>query len=276
MYAEQFFRGLALIAAAYAAVCAIGFARHRSLLYPAPPRQEPPSHAPLEWLRGHDGEGDTFALCAFSERADARTIVHFHGNGEQVAHLARFALSAREHGLSYCAVEYPGYGMLSHRTPTESQLYRAAQSVIEQLLARGVRQEHIVLSGQSLGTGVAVEMARRALGARLMLLSPYTSIVDVTQHIAKVIPASLIVRDRFDSASKAPSIAVPTLIVHGKEDTLIPIAMGRELARRFRHARIVECDGRGHNDLFAEGEPSVWSIMVAFAAEPSRSSHDRR
>ncbi|MBL8681167.1 MAG: alpha/beta hydrolase [Myxococcales bacterium] len=259
----------AVLCGVYGLVCGIACVRHRSLLYPAPPRETPSRDAVLEWVQGNDGEGETFALCAFAQRPDARTIVHFHGNGEQVASLEQFARSAHERGLGYCAIEYPGYGMLSQRAPSETSIYRAAESTLRQLEQRGVRRSQMVLTGQSLGTGVATEMATRGWGSRLVLLSPYTSIVDVAQRLVVVLPAALIIRDRFDTRSKAPSVRVPVLIVHGAEDTLIPVEMGRGLSRLFPRARFVELAGRGHNDLFADRARPVWPMIIEFAQDRS-------
>lgn len=256
---------VAQLASLYALATFGACAAHRSMLFPAPPREPPPRGDGIEWLEGHDGTGATFALCAYAPEPNAPTIVHFHGNGEQVAWHGRFAQQAQRAGVGYCAVEYPGYGVLSDRSISESAIYTASESVLRQLAARGIRNEQVVISGQSIGTGVATEMARRGHGSRLMLLSPYTSIVDVTQRIAVVLPATLFVRDRFDTRSKAPHIHVPVLIVHGTLDTLIPVEMGRGLASVFPRAQFVELTRRGHNDLFAEQDPQVWPMMLDFA-----------
>jgi pimeloyl-ACP methyl ester carboxylesterase len=256
---------ISTLTAVYSVVCLAACAAQRSLMYPAPPRVEPAREGPLEWLRGRDEGGDTFALCAMPESDSAPVIVHFHGNGEQVAWHERTALAARAAGLGFCSVEYPGYGMLSHRSPSESALYAAADSVLAQLRARGVRRERVVLWGQSLGTGVASEMARRGHGSRLILLAPYTSMVDVVQRLVMVLPATLIVRDRYETARRAAAIDVPVLIVHGSQDELIPVEMGRGLARLFPRARLMEVAGRGHNDLLENERDGVWAAMVAFA-----------
>lgn len=259
----------AQLASIYALICGAACIAQRSMLYPAPPRETPPRGDGVEWLEGRDGAGETFALCGFASDPRAPTIVHFHGNGEQVGWQARFIRAAQSAGVGYCAVEYPGYGVLSHRPISEQAIYTASESVLRQLEARGVSRDRMILSGQSLGTGVATEMAQRGHGSRLILLSPYTSIVDVAQRIAVVLPASIIIRDRFDTRSKAASINIPVLIVHGAQDSLIPVEMGRGLARVFPRARDIELAQRGHNDLFAEQEQPVWPMMLAFARSTS-------
>ncbi len=108
-------------------------------------------------------------------------------------------------------------------------------------------------------------MATRGWGTKLVLLSPYTSMVDVAQRLVVVLPASLLLRDRFDTRAKAPSVRIPVMIVHGSDDTLIPVEMGRGLSRLFPRARFVELAGRGHNDLFADQTQLVWRQIVQFA-----------
>ena len=93
-----------------------------------------------------------------------------------------------------------------------------------------------MLQGQSLGSGLAAEMARRGLGGRLILISPFTSMASLGQRFFPWLPVAPLVRHRFDTLSKAPGIGVPVLIVHGTEDELVPFSMGEELARVFPRA----------------------------------------
>jgi pimeloyl-ACP methyl ester carboxylesterase len=107
-------------------------------------------------------------------------------------------------------------------------------------------------------------MARRGYGARLALITPYTSIVDLAATIAPFLPARLLVRDRFDNAAKAPNLDLPVLIVHGTNDEVVPASMGKELSRLFPHATIRLETGAHHNDLL--DLPSVTSELLRFAA----------
>ena len=75
-----------------------------------------------------------------------------------------------------------------------------------------------MLFGRSLGSGVAAEMARRGFGGRLVMVSPYTSIVAIAKRVFPLLPARLLVRDRFDTLSKASEIKIPCLIVHSARD----------------------------------------------------------
>jgi pimeloyl-ACP methyl ester carboxylesterase len=246
---------------AYAFVALAAFALQRRLIYPVRGSGAAPelSGATLEKLAGKDGR-TVHALYA-KARADAPTIVHFHGNGEELADMTDFVAVFRARGFGVLAVEYPGYGLSKPGDPNESAIYEDAEVALRHLIENeGVASANVVLSGQSLGTGVAVEMASRGYGARLVLLSPYTSIVDVANGYFPILPNSLLVRDVFDNEKKAPSIGKPVLVAHGTDDEVIPFALGRRLAGLFPNARFLPLESGRHNDLFLRGDTLVDEI----------------
>jgi pimeloyl-ACP methyl ester carboxylesterase len=119
-----------------------------------------------------------------------------------------------------------------------------------------------VLSGNSLGTGVASEMARRGRGSRLVLVAPYTSIPDLVTERVPWVPARFLLADGFDTLAKAPDIHVPTLVIHGDEDEVVPFAMGRRLARSIAGARFIPVAGGRHGDLFARDGRRLLDAIV--------------
>jgi hypothetical protein len=254
---------LSVLAFCYLAACVAAFAMQRSMIYPAPRAPIPlPASQGFSRLRL---EGDLFVdLFHLPAPAGAPTVVHFHGNGEQLLDQQDLGARLREWGPGFLAVEYPGYGA-SPGSPTEDGIYAAAEAALAHLRAQGVPAERTVLSGRSLGTGVAVEMARRGHGTRVMLVSPYTSIVALAGQFFPYLPATLLVRDRYDTASKAPSVNVPVLIIHGERDTLIPVEMGRQLGTRFPQATVETVAGAGHNDVLERSGTKQVDRMAAFA-----------
>ncbi len=179
-----------------------------------------------------------------------RTVVHFHNNRETVEACLDFARAVQNEGLGIVLVEYRGYGASRTGEPSEEGLYLDAEAALDMLEARGIGPESIVLSGTSLGTGVAAEMARRGRGSRLVLMAPYTSIPDLVTDVVPFFPATALVPDHFETLAKAPSIAIPTLVIHGTDDEIVPFWMGREVAGRMPDARLLEVDGGRHGDLF--------------------------
>ena len=245
------FRSLATLLLCYLALCALVFFNQRRLVFPVPPGAQEPGLPGAELLRIPGPEGSTVYALYVPAPPGAPTVVHFHGNGEQLGDETRLARLYQDAGLGFLAVEYPGYGLARGKEgPSETGLYAAAQAALGYLHgALGVPRERTVLQGQSIGSGVAVEMAKRGEGARLILITPYTSLVELGGRLFPWLPAWLLVRDRFDTVSKAPDIQVPVFIVHGTRDEIIPVDMGERLGTVFPHATVRILEGKHHNNV---------------------------
>src|ERR1035438_7632383 len=171
------------------------------------------------------------------------------------AEAALGGLGERASAFGGALEEYRGWGFAREASPSEDGLYADAEAALEALDERGTGPERVVLWGTSLGTGVAAEMARRERGARLVLVSPYTSIPGLVTAVARLVPAGLLVADHFDTLSKAAGILIPTLVIHGDSDEIVPYWMGERLTDAIAHARLVTVAGGHHGDLFErEGE----------------------
>jgi fermentation-respiration switch protein FrsA (DUF1100 family) len=238
--------------ALYALVCAIGRLSYRSILYPAPltdPVPPPPGARLLE-LRAADGAPVHAMDFAGSAAGRGRTVVYFHGNGEVIGDNVWMAERLVAEGFGVLLVEYRGYGRSRGPAPSESGLYADAAAVLDDLAARGFGPDRIVLWGASLGTGVAIEMARRGRGAALVLVAPYTSIPDMGARVTPFLPMRLVMGDHFDNLQKAPALNLPTVVVHGTADEVIPFAMGAGIARSIRGSRFEPVDRGHHMDCF--------------------------
>jgi uncharacterized protein len=255
---------IAMLAIGYLAVCLLVFVFQRKLVFPVPPGAREPQLSGARLLRIPGPEGSTVYVLHVPAPPGEPTVVHFHGNGDQLADQNWVAQRFQEAGVGFYVMEYPGYGLAAGRGPSEKDLYAAAEVALEYLSRElGVPREHTVLQGQSFGSGVAVEMARRGHGARLALITPYTSIGDLGARMFPWLPARLLVRDRFDNAAKAPGVTLPVLIVHGTRDEVIPVDMGQTLGRLFPHATVHLVQRATHNDVFYA--PGVLEELVRFA-----------
>lgn len=246
-------RGLAFAAAVLLALAvALGWWQ-ASMIFPAPARGREPAY-PDNVVRTPEA--------TFLYFHGPRVVAYFHGNGEDLADSIPMISLLRSLGVGVLAVEYPGYG-IAGGLPSESGAYAAAEGALQWLRTeQGVGADRVVLLGQSLGTGVAAEMAQRGLGARLVLISPFTSIVDMARRMLPFVPA-FFVRHRFDTRSKAAGIAEPVLIIHGTDDEVVPFSMGQRLAPAFPHAQLVPVPGGRHNDLL-----TLHAIEVRNALSP--------
>jgi uncharacterized protein len=193
----------------------------------------------------------------------ARTLVHFHNNRETVESAASFARALHERGLGVLLVEYRGYGASAGGAPSEEGLYRDAEAALDMLAARGIGPDRVILSGASLGTGVAAEMARRGRGARLVLVSPYTSIADLVTTAVLGAPIGFLLADRFDTLEKASAIRVPTLVIHGDADEIVPFAMGQRVAGSIVKAELLRVRRGRHGDLFVREGRRLFDAIAA-------------
>lgn len=236
----------------YATVTALVRLSYRAVLYPIP-RVVPswtPAGTTILTTTAADGLPVHALLFPSRDGANTRVLVHFHGNGLTAHDLEPLAQRFVVKGLAVVVAEYRGYGISTTGSPSEDGLYRDAEAVLDLLEARGIKRDDVVLWGTSLGTGVAVEMARQGRGSALVLVSPYTSIPALAARIAPIVPMRLVIGDKFDTLSKAPSLHLPTLIIHGDEDEVIPFAMGERVRKAIVGARFVAVPGAHHNDLF--------------------------
>ena len=194
-----------------------------------------------------------------------RTLVHFHNNRDQAGDAADLARALWALGLGVLLVEYRGYGISRGAAPSEEGLYNDAEAALDGLAERGIGPDRVVLWGTSLGTGVAAEMARRGRGAALVLVTPYTSIPEVVSDVVPVVPAALIIPHRFDTLGKSAEIRVPTLVIHGDADEIVPFWMGRRVASTIAGARLIRVPGGHHGDLFLRERALLIEAIGAMA-----------
>ena len=262
-------------ACVYGGIALAAFFGQRSLLYPVPSHDVEPraAGAALVKITGDNG-AIVYGLYAPAPPG-APTLVHFHGNGEDLAGQAMLVSGLRRAGLGVLAVEYPGYGLARDQPTDETSIYVAAEASLRFLIEGGVPREAIVLQGQSLGTGVAVEMARRGHGGRLILISPYTSIVDMAALLLPFLPVRYLVRDKYENEEKVAALTLAALVIHGTNDEVVPHRMGRRIAELLPGAEWISVPGGGHNDLFNSDRMDVLAKIVAFARGTAPSALER-
>jgi uncharacterized protein len=155
-------------------------------------------------------------------------VVLFHGTGGTVTALEPWAAAFRARGCGVLLADYRGYSG-NPGLPSEEGLYADARAVLDWLAAQGFDDRRNVLLGWSLGTGVAVQMAIERHPAALVLLAPYTSVVEVGARRHPILPVRSLIRDRFDSMSKIAAVDTPVMIVTGSLDFIVPPDMGHDL-----------------------------------------------
>ena len=196
------------------------------------------------------------------------TVLVFNGNAGNRLHRVPLAAELRRHGFHVLLTDYRGYGG-NPGTPSESGLSADARAARAYLIDRAdVDPSRLVYFGESLGTGVAVDLAAEHPPAALILRSPFTSIADLGQHHYPFVPVRLLLRDRFASSDQIARIHVPLLVIAGERDRIIPIEHSRRLYRAANEPKtLVVVPGADHNDYeLLAGEEMVRTI-AAFLRE---------
>jgi fermentation-respiration switch protein FrsA (DUF1100 family) len=200
--------------------------------------------------------------------AGRRVLLFFHGNAGNIAdRLDRAAIIVRRFGLDILLVDYRGYGR-SDGSPSEEGLYRDARAVYRTAIEGGFRPEQILLFGESLGSAVAIDLARRWPCGGVILETPFLSVPALAGEHYPFVPGSL-VRSRFDSLAKIAAVAAPKLIVVAERDEVVPPSHGRRLYENARGAReLFVIPGAHHNDTYVVGGEPYWKAWEDFLAAP--------
>ena len=219
----------AIVALGYIAIAAAMFVFQRSLIYVPDRTRRSPVEAGLaavaeEVLTTPDGA----KLIAWwlKPKPGKRTILYLHGNGGHLADRAPRFQVFQEFGIGVFMLAYRGYSG-STGEPSETANVADAAFAFDFLTSHGVAPRDIVLFGESLGTGVAVEVAQMRPAAGIVLDSPYTSLPAAAGSHYPWLPVTWLMLDRYDTIDRIGSLHIPVLILHGEADEIVPVAMGR-------------------------------------------------
>jgi pimeloyl-ACP methyl ester carboxylesterase len=223
----------------------------RDFFYPAPetiPTRPEPGFDDIR-IRTSDG----LVLRAFHHpaRAGLPTLLFFHGNASDLdgSEYATRLLVAQGYGV--LAPEYRGYGG-NPGSPDEQGLYRDGEAALAWLAAKGVPASDVVAIGNSLGSGVATEMASRHHLAGLVLISGFASLPRVSREHYPFVPAGLLVLDRYDNFAKIAAIHSPILLLHGTSDTVASADNSRAMVKAQPSAQLILVPGVGHELAFLD------------------------
>ena len=156
------------------------------------------------------------------------TVLFFHGNAGELSNRIYKLNEFKNLNLNYLIISWRGFSG-NKGSPTEQGLYSDARSALKWLEENNILKDKIILYGESLGTGVAVEVGQNQKFAGIILESPYTSIIDAAKIYYPYLPVDLILQDKYLSLKKIKNINSPVLIMHGGADIIIPIVMGKKL-----------------------------------------------
>jgi hypothetical protein len=264
---------------AYALILAAAYVAQRRLMYFPDRTRTPPAAiglASVEELEIPAPDGVHVVAWHGRARPGAPTILYFHGNGGSLAARTPRIERFMAEGWGVFMMTYRGYGG-STGSPTEIDNVADAKRAYDTLIARGTDARAIILYGESLGTGVATQVALDKPAAGLILDAPYTSTVDVAAQRFPFLPVRPFLIDRYDTASRIARVRMPVLVLHGARDGVIPVTMGREIARLASEPkRYVEFPSGGHSDLYLAPNDALTAVRNWVRTLPTPTSRPRR
>jgi pimeloyl-ACP methyl ester carboxylesterase len=246
----------------------IYFFQERLIFFPQPLTQDPLQANPgtaieeVNLITSDQVRLHGWLVKATPTQTPAPLLIYFGGNAEEVSWLASTA--GQYAGWSLLMFNYRGYGR-SEGKPGEAELFADALQIYD-YAARRADAGRVAVMGRSLGSGVAVYLAAQRPVAGVILVSPYDSVESVARSLYPFLPIGLMLKHRFDSLSRAPSIKAPLLCLVASGDRVIPRPHSERLyaawggAKHWREIRPAD-----HDSL--AGEPDYWRAIAAFLAD---------
>lgn len=194
-----------------------------------------------------------------------RTLLWLHGNAGNISHrldnIKRFA----GHGFQLFIFDYRGYGRSAGK-PSEKGLYLDAQAAFDFLVKKKkLLPENIVIFGRSLGGGAATDLALQRPAAGLILESTFTSVGQIAREMFPILPSTRVIKNQFNSLEKVKKLKMPLLIIHGKQDDLIPFHHGETLFQQAPEPKyFYPVTNAGHNNLYQVGGTVYFQRLKKF------------
>jgi len=159
---------------------------------------------------------------------DYKTILFLHGNAGSLENRIHKINHFKDMNINFLLLAWRGFSG-NNGYPTEKGIYEDARSAVRWLKNKGIVEENIIIYGESLGTGVATEIAQNKSFAGIILESPFTSMVDAGKSQYPFFPIKLLLKDKYENDKKIKNIKSPILIMHGEVDKLVPFWMGKKM-----------------------------------------------
>jgi len=173
-----------------------------------------------------------------------KTIVYFHGNAGKLDNRIYKLNYFKNMDVNFLIIAWRGFSGNKGK-PSEEGLYEDGKSTIEWLKNLGVTEKDIIIYGESLGTGIATEIAQNNNFAGLILETPFTSMIEAAKNFYPYIPVGLLLKDKYKNDKKMKNINIPLLVMHGEADQIVPFWMGKtiyEIANQPKYSYFTEYD----------------------------------
>jgi fermentation-respiration switch protein FrsA (DUF1100 family) len=173
-----------------------------------------------------------------------KTIIYFHGNAGKLENRIHKLNHFKDMDVNFLIIAWRGFSGNDGK-PSEENLYIDGNSSIKWLKNLGLSEKDIIIYGESLGTGVATEIAKNNNFAGLVLETPFTSMIEAAKNFYPYIPVRILLRDKYENDKKIKNINIPVFVMHGEADQIVPFWMGKkiyEMANQPKYSYFTEYD----------------------------------
>lgn len=228
---------------AYAVISSLAWLISDRLIFLPPPASYDERALPI--LRVNTGDGNAVAVLHLPNPEAHFTLLFSHGNAEDLGYLAPFLTELRAAGFAVLAYDYRGYGLSTGGPPTARGAYRDLAAVYHHAIGTlKIPPSRIILHGRSIGSGPAVELAAREAVGGLVVESGFIGVYRVMTRWP------LLPFEPFPNLMSIRRARCPVLIIHGRQDEIIPFWHGERLfAAAPEPKRSAWVEGASHNDL---------------------------
>jgi uncharacterized protein len=196
------------------------------------------------------------------------TVLVANGNGGNRADRARLAEALAAEGFAVLLFDYRGYGG-NPGSPSEEGLSRDVRAAYRYLVdVARVPADRLVFYGESLGSAVVADLATEQPPAALVLRSPFVDLPAMARVHYPFLPAGLLLRDRYPTASHIRRVHVPTAVVYGTGDTIVPPEQSRTVAANAGGpVTMTAVEGADHNDaVLLDGSELIAAVVQIVSA----------
>ncbi|MBF0358568.1 MAG: alpha/beta hydrolase [Magnetococcales bacterium] len=255
-----FFFGIYLLLAAY-----IYFSQNSQVFHP------PKGHIsnPKDWGMEFEtvllkSSGHTLTNWWIPGGFSGPVVLFFHGNATNISELEEHTKLFHALGLRIFLLEYQGYG-LSEGRPSESGTQADAEAAWQYLVAeKNISPEQIIYYGHSLGGGVATGLAVKHPPGKLILEGTFTSVPDVAAQIYPYLPVRLMAHIKYPNLERIRELNVPLLIIHSKDDEVIPFAHGQKLFAAANEPKTFYPSSGSHHAGFSTAGAESFGVLEGF------------
>jgi uncharacterized protein len=184
----------------------------------------------------------------FKSQNSKGVIFYLHGNAGNLGSWGHVAFPFIDFGYDVFILDYRGYGKSTEKIESEKQLLEDCIQAY-QYIEKQYRPEQIILFGRSIGTGPLIYIASQKYVSKVILETPYSSLIDLAKIHFPIIP-SILLKYKLNAIDWVRKVKAPIYIFHGTEDDVIPIEIGKRLSQSIQgEHEFNTIAGGNHNNL---------------------------